>query len=264
MFWEQAHWFQLFIFFAVGMAWIEFRGMAAGKKSAPSLLLGLPFIAGYLYLSMRGIVSDGEFVDPLASAREALLVAFVMAVSLRHVMLEDEEQGVQRMLVEVVGGIYLAIFGSYLLRLHMLPEGPKWVALVFILAWLYDSGAYFVGKTMGKRSFSRWSPNKTWEGFWGGLVVVAALAPLIVPPLLKLPGLAGWPLALLALTAGALAQLGDLMESMLKRWAGVKDSSTLIGQHGGFLDKMDSSMFVAPLVFGAAVWWGLPLLNAAP
>ena len=120
------------------------------------------------------------------------------------------------------------------------------------------AGALFIGKPFGRRKFSELSPNKTWEGFFGGIAFSALLSAFVLPIFLPRdfplhPGM----LAILSVPASVLAQAGDLFESMLKRFAGVKDSSSVIVSHGGFLDKMDSSLFVAPFLYVVALLLGV-------
>ena len=130
--------------------------------------------------------------------------------------------------------------------------------LVFGYAWIYDAGALFIGKPFGRHKFSELSPNKTWEGFFGGIAISALVSGFVLPFFLPkdFPMHAGM-LALVSVPASILAQAGDLFESMLKRFAGVKDSSSVIVSHGGFLDKMDSSLFVAPFLYVVAMMLGL-------
>lgn len=116
---------------------------------------------------------------------------------------------------------------------------------VFLLTWASDTGAYFVGRFLGKHQLSpNLSPNKTWEGSAGGAVTTMLIAWAL------LGGQLGWHWALLfGLAASILAQMGDMFESLLKRYFGVKDSGKLLPGHGGILDRFDSFLLVAPLVF---------------
>lgn len=163
-----------------------------------------------------------------------------------------------RLLAEVLGVLYLAVPGLCIYALMgQASYGSWWVFLIFWYAWIYDAAALFVGKAWGRTKLNALSPAKTFEGLWGGMALTAVLSALILP--LVLPQ--GFPfgrlgLALFALPASAMAQAGDLFESMLKRYAKVKDSSRLIKAHGGFLDKMDSSLFLAPLMLALAALAG--------
>jgi phosphatidate cytidylyltransferase len=115
-----------------------------------------------------------------------------------------------------------------------------------LLVWVADSGAYFAGRALGKRKLApRVSPGKTWAGFWGGLIACAALALCVAwwrPPSALLIWLA------LAVVVAAYSVVGDLTESLGKRFAGLKDSGTLIPGHGGVLDRFDSLLAAAPVL----------------
>ena len=121
------------------------------------------------------------------------------------------------------------------------------------MAWLADTGGYFVGRRFGKaKLYPSVSPNKTWAGLYGAMLgstiagVVAALTYL--PELRLIHGIA------LGLVGGVVGQLGDLVESLLKRSVGVKDSGTIIPGHGGILDRIDAVLFVSPFTYLYAIW----------
>ncbi|MDE2996628.1 MAG: phosphatidate cytidylyltransferase [Bacteroidota bacterium] len=131
------------------------------------------------------------------------------------------------------------------------------VLMLFVLIWVTDSGAYYTGRTIGKRKFApETSPNKTWEGTIGGLILAILTAALF--KFAWLPGLSWLDVAVLSFIGGFWGQLGDLLESSLKRSAGVKDSGTLLPGHGGMLDRFDSLILAAPaywawLTYGSAL-----------
>lgn len=120
----------------------------------------------------------------------------------------------------------------------------------FLLIWSSDVGAYCVGSTLGKRFCSRKmapaiSPNKTWTGFWGGLIFCIAAAAIM-----KACGMLEFPLVhclAFAVLVGCVGVLGDLLESAWKRFFGVKDSGNVIPGHGGMLDRFDSSLAAIPV-----------------
>ena len=128
-----------------------------------------------------------------------------------------------------------------------LGAGTRWLALTFLVTWINDSAAYFVGKAIGRHPCSPYlSPKKTWEGTVGGWIGGVLATMLLGAWLVELPWLHG--LALGAIVA-TLAPFGDLSKSMVKRQMGVKDFSALIPGHGGMFDRIDSLLFVAPAVY---------------
>jgi phosphatidate cytidylyltransferase len=130
--------------------------------------------------------------------------------------------------------------------------GFGWVILALVLAFANDTFAYFAGRFAGRTPmFPRVSPKKTWEGFAGGAAgsVLGALGMRALDPGGDLAGLSAGGAALLGAGAAVLGPLGDLVESMMKRAVGVKDSGRLIPGHGGLLDRIDALLFVAPWVW---------------
>jgi phosphatidate cytidylyltransferase len=133
-------------------------------------------------------------------------------------------------------------------------RSPEFLLLALMIVWAADVGAYFCGKTFGRVKLApSISPGKTWEGVFGGLVVVAALA-------FGWANYADMPIAVVLpffLALAAQSIVGDLTVSMFKRTAGVKDSGTLFPGHGGVLDRIDSLAAAAPLFALGLVWLGL-------
>lgn len=137
-------------------------------------------------------------------------------------------------------------------------RGLGWFLLALFVTWVSDTGAYMVGKTVGRRKLSpRVSPNKTVEGAVGGVVCSAVIA-LLCSWLFEL-GIRPWLAVLLGVVLGAAGTLGDLAESMIKRQHRVKDSGTLIPGHGGVLDRIDALLFVL-----VTVWMLIPVLSWLP
>lgn len=130
---------------------------------------------------------------------------------------------------------------------------PHLLLLLFILVWVNDTFAYLSGRALGRHKlWERISPKKTWEGFWGGTImtmVVAALCSLFASEYFA--GIEIVPMSILGLIVAVTGTLGDLVESLIKRTVGVKDSGQLIPGHGGILDRIDSILLVVPssLVF---------------
>jgi phosphatidate cytidylyltransferase len=152
-----------------------------------------------------------------------------------------------------IGGLLCALA---LVRRDAGAVGPHYVFMCLTFAWLADTGGYFFGRFLGKRKlYEAVSPKKTRAGFVGALLgaeVGAALAHFVY--------LRSIPLAnalLLGLVAGALGQLGDLVESLLKRSTGIKDSGSIVPGHGGMLDRIDALIIVAPIVYLYILWVGV-------
>jgi phosphatidate cytidylyltransferase len=134
-------------------------------------------------------------------------------------------------------------------------QGFVFVLLTFLITWSTDTGAYFAGRFFGRRKLSpAISPNKTVEGAIGGIALCVFAAMTLGHFLRFIDPL---PLFILALIASAAGQIGDLAESAVKRWAGVKDSGSLIPGHGGVLDRFDSLILAAPMVYYFLQIWTL-------
>lgn len=145
------------------------------------------------------------------------------------------------------GLIYYYIgFASFIL-LRVQAEDFRYLLFAFVIAWITDIGAFFVGRAMGKHKLAPTiSPKKTVEGAVGGVVLALIFGGLygafLLPENIFL-------LLALILVASICSQMGDLLESALKRWAGVKDSGKILPGHGGILDRFDSMMMIAPIVY---------------
>ena len=116
--------------------------------------------------------------------------------------------------------------------------------LIIFSIWINDTMAYIVGSLIGKTPLSKISPKKTWEGTTGGIILSVIVITLFLQPLLYWKYLLG--ISLISALAGT---FGDLLESKLKRMAGVKDSGSIMPGHGGFLDRFDSLILATPFVW---------------
>lgn len=148
----------------------------------------------------------------------------------------------------LLGFLYVPLLLAHLALLRGLPLGREWVFLVILVVMAGDTCAYFCGISLGRhRLYPAISPKKSIEGAIGGLL--GSLAGALLAKAWFLEVLTVGDGILLGLLLGAVGQLGDLFESMLKRSFGVKDSGTIIPGHGGMLDRLDSLLFVFPLAF---------------
>jgi phosphatidate cytidylyltransferase len=158
----------------------------------------------------------------------------------------------------VTGILYMGWMLGHYVMLRQLDHGRELVMLALFTTFACDTSAYFVGRAWGKHHMTPTiSPHKTWEGAAGGFAgaVAAALA------LHFLLNLGGWSLPLSRLEVvgvgcliGVMAQVGDILESLLKRRAGVKDSGNLLPGHGGVLDRIDSLVFTGVIVYYFVLW----------
>jgi len=188
-----------------------------------------------------------------------LLVCLAMALWLWGVALlwlAFAPQRQSRAAVFIAGVIAISIAWMSLARMTMgIAHGNLWVLYTLLIVWVADSGAYFVGRRWGvAKLVPRISPGKTWAGLWGGLIASALLG-VIAALAFHLPIV---QLVLLTVVVAGYSVVGDLTESLCKRFAGLKDSGTLIPGHGGVLDRFDSLLAAAPcLLFGLLVIDGL-------
>ncbi len=172
-----------------------------------------------------------------------LILIIVLGNNLFRNRLEGSIAGVSTSIFSIV---YSAIFLSSVYRIRVLENGHLLILSLLVLIWITDTFAYFTGRLFGKhRGVFKASPKKSVEGFLGGLFF-ALIGGFVIYKFAEVPiekSLA------VAICAGVFGQLGDLFESILKRDAGVKDSSKLLPGHGGVLDRFDSLMIAAPVYY---------------
>lgn len=223
------------------LCFYEYSGIAAAYLSDPRPLnraLGpLGYGAGLLVLILPG-------------DRPALLM--VVAVALIGLSLalrtDDLRAGIVRTAFLLLGVVY--IFGCWRFAPALATQNRYWLLYALVLNWIGDIGAYYVGRSLGRHKLAPVvSPGKSWEGSAASLTASLLFGFFFLRWTIPTVD----PLAALALTAAAnvAGQFGDLCESALKRGAGVKDSGTLLPGHGGWLDRVDSTLFTLPLVY----WW---------
>ncbi len=184
----------------------------------------------------------------------SLVITLIVALPMIFCLFRRQPQGNLLSWAWIVSGaFYIGWLFGYWIDIRALPEGRS-LALVVVLATIcYDSAAYFVGIAWGKTHLApSLSPKKTWEGAVGGMLGAVA-ACLILKVLLTL-SLGVWTLALMGIIISVFAQLGDLVVSLFKRNAGVKDAGSLMPGHGGVLDRIGSTIFTAVAAFYFLTW----------
>jgi phosphatidate cytidylyltransferase len=178
-------------------------------------------------------------------------VAMLFIVLLVHLFLYAKQQAVLSSLGAVTfSQFYIPFLLSHAMLLFLLPSGRRWIFFILLVIFAGDTGAYYVGHRWGKRKLWRSvSPGKTIEGAVGGLFSSLAIAVIAGILLLSSSGFSLGFIFILALSLALVGQMGDLMESMLKRVSRVKDAGGLLPGHGGLLDRLDSMIFAIPLTY---------------
>jgi len=175
-----------------------------------------------------------------------LLVLITMAAMALAMRTDNLGEALPRVAALVAGLLY--IFGAWRFALLLRARSPYWLLYTLALSWVGDIGAYYVGRRFGRtRLAARVSPAKSWEGAAASLVVSVLFGTAFLRwSLPVVPTPAAVALSAIGNVAG---QLGDLAESAVKRGAGVKDSGGILPGHGGMLDRVDSTLFVLPVVY---------------
>lgn len=205
---------------------------------------------------LAGLVMGGLVVlHPLRPGLLALALVVLLGYMAGATIADSERHPLRAVAGTVLGVVYPALLFAFLVQLRS-ARGPVvddvgafYLTLgLFALVWAADTGAYYTGKSLGRRALApRISPKKTWEGSLGG-----AAGALLGAVLLKLTLLEFLPLGhllVLAVICGGVGQLGDLTESAFKRSVEVKDSGEVLPGHGGLLDRFDALLFAVPLYF---------------
>ena len=238
--------FWSFVALEVTLGLIEFYRMMRGRGLNPFQPLGVASALGLLWVSYRPHTPHVGFL-----VTGVLLL--VLALELRR---PEVRQRVEDIAVSSFGVLYVGWLSAHFVLLRELPwqvgvgyeEGASFVLLAFFITWSCDTGAYAIGRSVGRnRPWARISPRKSVEGAVGGLL--AAVAAAFIARRWFAPYLGTGDAVALGLLVGVFAQVGDLVESLLKRDAAHGDSSNFIPGHGGVLDRFDSLYFAAPVVY---------------
>ena len=258
--WFGEPYFTIFIAIAGLLAMIEFSRLTNVIKDKPLTVFGV--IWTLLFIVIRNPHIESR-IQPYISLD--LLYPFLftagIAVSLMVLLTRKQKQGAFTDWAWIFAGIlYVGWLLSYLVALRGLDGGRSWVFLAIFATFGSDSAAYFVGKTIGKNKLAPVvSPNKTWEGSVGGLIGGSNCQFVLS---FTYPGAAYRLSQLVAadycwLMISVFGQLGDLVESLFKRNAGVKDSGNIFPGHGGMLDRMDSIVFAVVVVYYVVILLGI-------
>lgn len=175
-----------------------------------------------------------------------LNILFYIIIFITIEIFRKEKRNPLNPVISIFGLFYITV--PFILLNFLQSESFKTIiVIIFVLIWICDSMAYFGGRMFGKHKLSSISPNKTWEGSFTGFfftVIISVFLFYALPTDITLSNT-----IVIGVITGIFSQTGDLFESMLKRYCGVKDSSDLIPGHGGILDRFDSLIFVVPAIF---------------
>lgn len=251
----------LLIALALGEPWFGaligvFVAVAAWEAVRLVRGAGYPAVPALAVAGALAVAADMASMEQYRPYADLFVAAVLVASGIAAFRETDTKVGFASWMGTTFVAVYVGMLGALVRLGQVAPPLPVtaplaqlgavrgWILLVLLLVWSFDTGAYCLGVALGKRKFlSHISPSKSYWGLFGGLVAstVVAVAGLWA---LGEPAVAG---LVLGPVIGAVAQAGDLAESMLKRAAGAKDSGTLIPGHGGILDRVDSFLFAAPV-----------------
>ena len=185
---------------------------------------------------------------------QVLLCAALAITALRLFLKRDPSGSISEVSTVVFGLIYIP--GLITFQLSLAKAAPAWIVLLYASVWAADSMAFYIGKSLGKRKlYPEISPNKTIEGAAGSLLGGIIGAALIKATLLVQISL--FQAVIIGLAIGLSTMVGDLVESMFKRDAGIKDSSHIVPGHGGVLDKLDGVLFAGPVFYWVCLTFDL-------
>jgi phosphatidate cytidylyltransferase len=237
--------FYFFIFVAVVglVSFYEFSVLVKNKGANANLIWGLLVI---FFLSLNQYLNLIE------------LTTFILLTSLSLLIMElfrNKGSAILNLGVTFLGIFYVGMFLTSLIGLReYYPETNEYQRGAFLLfsifasIWIGDSAAYYGGTALGKHKlFPRVSPKKSWEGAIFGFIF--SIGAMVLAKFIMLDFLSLFNSVVIGVIIGTFGQIGDLVESLLKRDSAIKDSSSLIPGHGGFLDRFDSLIFSAPVIW---------------
>jgi phosphatidate cytidylyltransferase len=244
MFWAPWWGFQIVVVLAIARAAHELMRIT---------MHGVPLLHAWGVIATVA-VSEVMIHAPTGDAMLALVLGVAAIGTLAGLVApEPHEAAGVRVAWLIAGPLYVGVLLGTIGKLHTLEHGGAWVLLAMWLAWASDTGGYFAGRYFGKtKLYPAVSPSKTVQGSIGGLL--GSLTGGLAAHFWFLPTLPLLDAVVLALAAGALGQMGDLVESLIKRSTKVKDSGHILPGHGGLLDRVDALMFTGTACLIYATW----------
>lgn len=218
-------------------------------------LFGGILLMGGTFLHCTGSLGIHDSPARVNDFESSFLILFVLGLCLRQFVSKSNTAGILAIATTLLGLMYVPWLLNFIQKIHFFPgigDNGKYYVLYFIIVTKFsDTGAYAVGSLIGKhKMIPRISPGKTWEGF-GGAIVVSTAASLVFTHFLgdKMFGMKPLHAVVLGVVLSSTAVVGDLIESLFKREAGVKDSGKFFPGIGGILDLLDSLLFNAPIMY---------------
>ena len=233
------------------MSFYEFSLIVRNKNAYPNLFLGELIILFFLLNQFK------TFID----AYSLILLSSLLLLMME--LFRNKGSAILNLGVTFLGIFYIGIFSTTLIALREFYSildgnyiyGAYLVISIFASIWIGDSAAYYSGTAFGKHKlFPRVSPKKSWEGAIFGFIF--SIVTMILAQFIILDFLSILNALVIGIIIGAIGQIGDLVESLLKRDATVKDSSSFIPGHGGFFDRFDSLLFSAPVIWMYLIYFG--------
>jgi phosphatidate cytidylyltransferase len=232
-----------FFAFVLGIgiiSYYEFWLFLKNKDINANLIVGMISVGVIITNSYKSFISYYPLLITIL-----LLLTFIE-------LFRNKESAIKNLGSTLLGILYFGLFASALLSIREIYQveytrGGLLIISIFVSIWICDSAAFFGGKAIGKHKlFPRVSPNKSWEGAIFGLSF--AILAMVISKVIILDFLSWKDVITIGLIVGIIGQIGDLIESLFKRDAGIKDSSGLIPGHGGIFDRFDSLLYTAPAV----------------
>lgn len=225
-----------------GLAVHEFHKIS-NSQSQVEVNIWASIVGGILLFASSFIYSSGILRYPVFSVYGFYIILVLIAELYRQ-----KANPLNNWAYFILGQIYVALPFSLLNFILFIDSWQPWILLsVFVTIWVNDTGAYLVGVSFGKhRLFERVSPKKSWEGFFGG-AVAALLSGYVFSLLIPQINLVNW--LIFSEIIVIFGTFGDLIESLMKRTVNMKDSGNIIPGHGGILDRFDSMLLAAPVIF---------------
>lgn len=219
---------------------LEFYRMCDAGGLVPLRVTGV--VAGLVLLSVFQAGRGDAAVLPLMTA------IFLALSTIRLFADRDTRGALLEIAVTFAGVVYVAWLLGHLILLRGMEQGGYLIFLLFMTTWAGDTGAYYAGRNFGRNKlYEKISPKKTWEGAVGGLL--ASIGAVVLAKYWFMPELSAGQCVMLGCLLGVSGQIGDLVESLIKRSLSVKDSGSIIPGHGGILDRVDSLLFSGPVLY---------------